>query len=210
MTIQTNSINKRASIFTLDPGFQGPYTTWHTGIIQGTDDTFEHTYAGTVFQQMLQTGEITAPLQPAFLVTLSATLTDVVGNGNTYYIPFDTKVFDPNNDYLTSTHTFYPPVTGKYVLFGNVHYKSNSGGGDYMRISIDTSNREYEAITLPTNERLAGFYGPNDVISIAFSVFADMDICDGATLRAYASGGNGVDDILGGDCYTWFAGYLAV
>jgi len=67
---------------------------------------------------MSSSGERTMPLQPAFLVGMSATGTNVTGDGTAYVIPFGSEMFDVGNNF--SGTTFTAPVTGKYMFVGLV------------------------------------------------------------------------------------------
>lgn len=152
------------------------------------------------------TGEVTKPLQPAFLAWLSATANNVTGDTTAYTVIFDTEIFDQNADFDTGTGVFTAPVGGRYqfnttVLFGGL---SNLNTAGY--VGIVTSNRTY--------------YWQNNMYNIStggqamfsLSVLADMDAGDTVHVVAQAAGSGKVVDIVSGgvatDPRTWFSGFL--
>ena len=74
---------------------------------------------------------------------------------------------------------------------------------NYYQLSIITSNQTYYTILDPD-------YFDSDAIyyTMGFSVFADMDVSDTASIAIAQSGGTSQTDINGQAIYTWFAGYL--
>lgn len=219
---KNNSINNEAQEITLDPGASGDsfvqFDINSTGEfrigVDDTDDSFRLSQGSALGTNdtflMTAAGERTMPLQPAFLAYLSATASNVTGDGTSYTVVCNTEIFDQGSDYNTTTGLFTAPVTGRYALFWNAHFVSDASGGSNMRSTMATSNRTYFDCFLPSNNRLAGFLGPNDAIAAAGSTIADMDVGDTAYLSVWSSGGSKTDDIYGGNCYTWIGGYLAV
>ena len=169
----------------------------------GTADFTLASNTGTLMSA-LDTGEITMPLQPAFLA-LSADDADVTGNGTIYYLGTNTamtEVFDQNSDFNTNG-TFTAPVTGRYCFHANVAILSYAGATS-LQFMLATSNRSY---------RLSKFL-PDDGASqdcVSGSAFADMDASDTARVSVQVSGVGADTTDLNGDgtqAYTSFSGYL--
>ena len=143
-------------------------------------------------------GQVTKPLQPAFSVTDSGPQSDYATN-STVTIGFDTEVFDVNGDFASSTFT--APVTGKYVLCGNITFSNLDQDADFTSVTIDTSNRNYTNIIDPE-----GFDKDLSYFSFTITVVADMDASDTAKMTFYQSAGSAVADLAVGQSY--FSGYL--
>lgn len=151
------------------------------------------------------TGEITKPLQSAFLAYLSSTVTNVTGDGTTYKIICDTEVFDQNSDYDNTTGIFTAPVTGRYQFNFSVRSIGITIGHTNGRIQLITSNRTYTPIKL----NYATGRTASDDLTESSSLLADMDAGDTAELDIQISNGTKVIDIAGAaDAITYFSGAL--
>ena len=218
-----NSVNNMSNWLSLGPADSGDH--WCQFAVngvnkfrQGVDDT-DNTYKISIGNALgtndtsvtTHYGEITKPLTPAFLAYLSATASNVSGDGTAYTVACNTEVFDQGGDYNNGTYTFTAPVTGRYMLFGSIYYITSVDGGEQLALNLNTSNRTHYTTSLPTNERLAGFYGYASAIGISYTVLAEMDAADTAHSTAAGDLGNKTDDVKGDatTVYTWFAGYLA-
>jgi len=94
-------------------------TTSSLALKYGTADFTLASATGTVMSA-LDTGEITKPLQPAFLACVSTgSLLNKTGAGTDYTIVFATEIYDVNSDF-DGTSTFTAPVSGKYTLTSGV------------------------------------------------------------------------------------------
>lgn len=162
----------------------------------GTNDTFEMTDAG----------ERTLPLNPAFLVFLSATATNVTGNNTTYTIANNTEVFDVGGNYDTGTFTFTAPVTGKYYLSTYIIVDDLNSSMDVYLLRISTSNR---ILSGPVYVNTAGPV-PEGLAGHEFSIITDMDAADTATTDVRVGGSTLTVDVIGGSSATEtrFAGTL--
>jgi len=170
----------------------------------GTADFTLASATGTVISA-LDTGEITMPLQPAFLAVVGSDLANQTGNGATVHIVFDTEIFDQNSDYNNTTGTLTFPVTGRYQLNYDVGLCGNiaSTRAHYGFVS---SNRTYISYFGYDNS-----YTSDYEISYLYNALCDMDAGD--TVYAYIRCLNGASDgisITGTSAYTsHFSGYLA-
>jgi len=89
----------------------------------GTGDFTLASATGTIMSA-LDTGEITYPLQSAFLAYLSTDPANVTGDNTAYTVICDTEVYDQNSDYDNTTGIFTAPVTGKYLFCANIQLTS--------------------------------------------------------------------------------------
>ena len=160
--------------------------------------TFGTGSSGTEGMRIDTNGHVTKPLQSAFSVTDSGPQSDYATQ-STVTIGFDTEVFDVNGDFASSTFT--APVTGKYVLCGNITFSNMDQDADFTSVTIDTSNRNYSNIIDPE-----GFDKDLSYFSFTITVVADMDASDTAKVTFYQSAGAAVADLATGQ--TYFSGYL--
>ena len=146
-----------------------------------------------------QSGAMTKPLQPAFLVSPS----DAAAQNNissTTVITFGDEIFDQNADF--SGYTFTAPVTGKYQLNASLRLGGLDADANYHFFQIETSNRNYQWIIDPRAFDADAVYWP-----AAWSALADMDANDTAYIKYYQDGGaNQLDIETGG---SFFSGFLA-
>jgi hypothetical protein len=174
-----------------------------TGLYESADDTLHIATAGAIALSFSAAGEITKPLQPAFLAFNSSNDNNVTGNGTVATVDFDTEVFDQGGDFASDTFT--APVTGRYRLTAQVRFSGvNAGTADDIEIIIVTSNRSYShKITSSNNIQSQPI--------MSFSVLADMDAADTATVTAEVNGeASDVVDISGNasEIRTFFCGEL--
>lgn len=140
-----------------------------------------------------QAGEVTMPLQPAFSAYLSATATNVTGDGTGYTIVWNTEAFDQNSDFNTGTGTFTAPVTGKYQLSVSIGLSGIAAGHTDGNVYIQTTARNYTLYNQnPAAETVGG------ALSFNGSVLADMSATDTAIVILTVSGGAKVIGVAGG------------
>lgn len=172
----------------------------------GTADFTLASATGTVMSA-LDTGEITLPLQPAFLAYADAQ-TDVTGDGTNYTVLFVNEVFDQNSDFASSTFT--APVTGKYFLQTNVMSQGYTTSFTISTVNIVTSNRTFEFI-----QNGAKSFDTSTGVTIytmSTSVLGDMDAADTATVILIVAGSTKTIDITassGTNARAYFTGHLA-
>ena len=223
---QNNAIGNKSSQLTIDPGASGDSyvqfdinTTneWRLGVDDDASDAFKLSQGGTLGSNdslvITAAGEVTRPLNPAFLGYVGSQDANVTGDGTQYTIGTNvayTEVFDQNSDFNTNG-TFTAPVTGQYLLCAQIRLGTPSGGGDNYSSNIFTSNRTHFAQNFPMQDRLANFYGSTTSLSASACCLADMDAADTAVLRITAFAGAKTSDINVGTSstlFTFFCGYL--
>jgi hypothetical protein len=150
-------------------------------------------------QTISSAGEITAPLQPAFLATPSSEQTNIAV-GSAVTVVWGTEVFDQGGDF--ATNTFTAPVTGRYQL--NVWLRSDAvdSASPYYQAWIKTSNRDYYFWTIDPGQ----FAGDPDFWTGSGSVLVDMDASDTAYVQIQQGSGTQQTDI---SVDSKFSGFLA-
>jgi hypothetical protein len=185
--------------FGLDSSSHDIFSNGKTFNIGTTDGTVARFFTNnTEHMRIDENGHVTKPLQSAFSVTESGSQANI-GVQSTIDLLFDTEVFDVNGDFASSTFT--APVTGKYILCGNITINNMDQDADFTSVTIDTSNRNYTNIVDPE-----GFDKDVSYFSFTITVVADMDASDTAKMTFYQSAGSAVADLAVGQSY--FSGYL--
>ena len=144
---------------------------------------------------MSDNGCVTMANQPAFQAKTGTQ--NNIANGTT--ILFPSEVFDQNSDF--ASNAFTAPVTGKYQLSFTIRLVTVDNASNYHIIRLETSNNNYDPI-FDTNE----YGGDLDYYSMQFSILADMDANDTASIVYIQSGGATQVDIGANDGY--FSGVL--
>ena len=137
-------------------------------------------------------GQITKPLQPAFLAISNAE-NNVTGNGTVYTMLWEkSEPIDQNADFASGTFT--APVTGTYMFGVNMQMNSMSGMS-YGTLKLVTSNRTY------THDTGAGVDGSEE----GYTQYADMDASDTAyvTIAVGGLGGDTADIGVDSNFFGW-------
>jgi hypothetical protein len=83
-------------------------------------------------------GQVLAPGQCLFASSLSATASNVTGDGTYYIIIFDTVSINQNSNYNNGTGTFTAPITGNYFFSANVEFFDlTAAGGWQLFLSVN-------------------------------------------------------------------------
>lgn len=103
-------------------------TDWETGIDNSDSDKYKISLGTTLGTNdtlvLLTAGEVLKPRSPAFLAVVSATQSNVTGNGTLYTIINDTAVQNIGSNYNTGTGLFTASAAGTYFFTATV----NMGG----------------------------------------------------------------------------------
>lgn len=219
-----NSINNTSNplastAVTVDPGASGDsYTQFSingTGEFRfGVDDTdsdalvlSQGSALGTTNTfRMSAAGECTLPLQPSFVATATADLTNVTGDSTAYIVVFATESFDRGSDY-DGTSTFTAPVAGLYYF--------NTGGQFSQLTTSFTAALINFFINSTTSIRghyfnpAAGFQVSDEYVYNA-SIVLLLAAADTVEILVTVGGSTKTVDLLGGIATTSFSGYLLV
>lgn len=215
-----NSINNKTSPLTIDPGAASDAWVqfdiagsnyFRTGVDQ-TDDAYKLSYGAALgtndYLTIEATGERRLPYQPLFLAYLGSDDNNVTGGGNIYTLGTNvalTEIFDIGSNFTTAG-IFTAPVTGRYLLHGNLKFKELAVGMDNGRMRISTSNRIY----FSASANSGAVRDSSDIASFIVECIADLDVGDTARLQAEINNGPTATDLVGRatDPYTWFGGFL--
>ena len=148
-----NTINNNSGSLTIDPGSVAnsyiQYSINGTSAFRKGVKTSDSSYALSVGSslgtndtfRMTTAGQRTLPLQSAFLVEMSTQL-NVTGDGSVYAIPWDTEIFDQDNN--QSGGTFTAPTTGLYRFNIQCWWKfCTSSSFTDTNIALITTNATY-------------------------------------------------------------------
>lgn len=158
---------------------------------------------------MTAAGEVTMPLQPAFMANVASDIENVTGNG-TLYILGDTDVgaalnerFDQGGDFVAGSAAgaiFTAPVTGRYQF-------------NFLWIAIGTTiATTFESDIVASNFQQSYTYSRAAAAtdqSTGYSVMVDMDASDTCLCHITVSGEAG-DTVDIGNTHTTFSGWLVV
>jgi hypothetical protein len=170
-------------------------------------DKFQLSTAAAVAVAIDQSGHVTKPLQPAFLVRVTNdSAHQDIGTGTTN-INMGTEIFDINGDF--ASNTFTAPVTGTYFFQLQVCLGDLKGDIRLIELSINCSNRNMRGNLINPDRDYSN--NAQDYVSYNFSCLVDMDASDTAIPRiARTSGTSGMDIIAGSnaDVITYLSGHL--
>jgi len=151
-------------------------------------------------------GEITAPLQPAFLITEDGGGQSIT-NATATTITLDSEIFDTNADF--ASNTFTAPVTGKYLMTGQVILDAGSSNNTKFgsaTLQFVASNRTWQFRSPQT------YTNEDDVMTIKGTAIVDMDASDTCLMNFSASrnGASGATTVYNNGTVpnTFFSGYL--
>lgn len=185
---------------------------WSTGVKNSDSDSFyitkSNNLSSNIFFKIFPNGEITKPLQPAFLARLGSQVTNVTGAGTAFSLGSGTAlttIFDQNSDFNTNG-TFTAPVTGRYDFTTNLRMGNITAAMTLAALKIITSNRTYQ--------RDGGSPGATknsaNTQDFNMTIFSDMDAMDTATVEITLS--NGAGDTASAEGFalivTYFCGKL--
>ena len=144
---------------------------------------------GTTGIAISANGEVTMAAQPAVLAHNSASDNNVTGAGTQATVDFDTEVYDQNGDFASDTFT--APVTGRYLLMGNIELEGITAAGDSINCNFNGANRSFTQTYNTTNNL------PN-AATAQLIIIMDMDADDTVICRAAVSGeSSDVVDVTG-------------
>lgn len=183
-------------------------TTSSLALRYGTSDFTLASATGTTISA-LDTGEVTMPLQPAFLAYVNTTIPDVTGNNTLYTVIFDTERYDQGADFNLGTSTFTAPVTGRYHFCFGAYLADLSVAFSQGNMFLLMSN--YNA---GFNQSNYGAIQTGTAVITGGDFYTDMDAADTANFAVRVSGSTLTIDVVGlatsGYMSSFFSGVLVV
>jgi hypothetical protein len=160
---------------------------------------------GTPLIKARANGEVSKPLQPAFIAKIDANELNVTGNGTNYQVGSNgeyTEVRDQGNNFDAATGVFTAPVDGVYQFSGAVRIFDGAGatGSRFSFQGAIVLNLTQEVPTFSS-----GFYGVNGTAIAYLTAGQQMAMY----IQIDGLGGDTAD--VGGDAslfVSWFQGYL--
>lgn len=183
---------------------------WIFGADDTDSDSVKISQGGTLgtndYWIMDSNGIRSLPLQPSFLASCGAEA-NASGDDTNHTIgsiTATTEIFDQNSDFSPGNGSgtgasYTAPIGGPHYFSYILTWDIDGTGGDETTNSIVTSNRTYDTVLLPTENRLSNFFGPNNDVGQSSCIIADMDAADTCEFK-WKSGtaGSKVDDIVEG------------
>lgn len=160
---------------------------------------------GTPIIKARASGEVTKPLQPAFIARVNTNQLNVTGNGTNYQVGSNgeyTEVLDQGNNFNDTTGVFTAPVDGLYQFSGAVRIFDGAGATG-SRFSFQGSVLLNLTQEVPTFS--SGFYGVNG------TALAYMTAGQQMAMYIQIDGLAGDTADIGGDAslfVSYFQGYL--
>jgi hypothetical protein len=170
----------------------------------GTGDFTMASGSGTLVSQ-LDTGQMTKPLQTAFLAYLATDANNVTGNAANFTLGTGTaftEVFDQGNDFNTNG-TFTAPVDGVYLFSVGIKVLQVTAAMNSCLITLNTANDYQFGVFSPGAIR-------DSTDSVTFNGTLIVSLIAGETVTCVIriSGGAGNTADIDGDAnaYTFFSG----
>lgn len=143
------------------------------------------------------------PKQPAFCANLSATVSNVTGDGTVYTILFDSVLKDQTSSYNNATGVFTAPVAGKYYFFATIHPGSSSPMNSMIVNLVATGITSQLCKINPVPLNVANTYTSSGGCLIS------MSASDTISCTIQISGGTKIASVLGSSSpVSFFGGYL--
>lgn len=180
-------------------------TTSSLALKYGTSDFTLASATGTVMS-VLDTGEMTLPLQSAFQAYLGTTDNNATGDGTIFTLGSGnalTEVFDQNGDFVT-TGTFTAPVTGKYFFYMGILTQNTDIAHTTWQPQIATTGNTFNLAYQNgfVNNASGAFLGGNG------AVFCSMTAGDTCIFCIIITGGTKVVEVVGNASLTFVGGHL--
>jgi hypothetical protein len=149
-----------------------------------------------------------APKQPSFCAYVNANTGAVTGDGTAYTVIFNSKVYDKDSNYSTSTGLFTAPYTGVYIFSSSVYCTGLTSAMTPIILAITTNSATPTTATAATQVPRTAVTTDNQLTITGQFLMAAGDTCSmvltisGGTKAAVVSGGSSLKSSFSG----WFLG----
>ena len=127
----------------------------------------------------------------SFLAILSASPSDVTGDGSTYQIPYDTVIYDTATAFTTGVYAHYTfPTTGKWHISIGVCYNPTTGSGSLFATDAVMTSTTFRSLQTQT-------IVATDYVTIVNTFDINVSSTDTLLVNAINSGGSKNTSILG-------------
>jgi hypothetical protein len=140
--------------------------------------------------------------QPMFCAYLSASVTNVTGDGTNYGITLDSTTINQSSAFNTGTHFFTAPVTGNYLFILSAKLTGIISTHTNMLIYMGGNNGYYQDYLNPYSMSTGG------ALSVFGSTICNMTASDVYGMSIQVNNGTKVIGLTGGIGYTCWMGYL--
>jgi len=146
-----------------------------------------------------------------FKATLSASQSNVTGDGTSYQIPFDQVEFDVGSDFNTGTGKFVAPLKGIYYFTAEIYCSDTTLGRSGASTSILVTSATYPESNFQNIINPSAIAYNSNAYTFLCSTMTRMDVADTAELVVTVNGGPkdvGITDVSGPWIVTWFSGFF--
>ena len=178
--------------------------TFGSNQVVGANDAYSFSLEtdGNTALTISSAGEVTKPLQPAFLCRgLTGNLT--TATGWTAITTWNTETFDIGSNFNTVTGTFTAPVTGKYFFQIQMQASGHNQDAD-LEYDMVTSNGQFIAyadVATRNSDGVGTQYSNSNK-----SIFCDMDASDTIYINQICNPASSTISLSG--THTFFSGVL--
>tara|TARA_R110000765_G_scaffold286048_1_gene382677 strand:- start:324 stop:1172 length:849 start_codon:yes stop_codon:yes gene_type:complete len=146
------------------------------GLYRIGTDTWGMAAAGAAVWITTAAGEITTPLNPAYLASLSGgDDSNVTGDATTYTLKCNTETYDRNSDYNNSNYIFTAPVAGIYTGHAQGYWGGFLDTHERCEFKCATSNKVFTEIWA---KMAAIGYSSGTQAGLGITAEGDMDAAD--------------------------------
>ena len=148
-----------------------------------------------------------------FSATLTASPTNLTGDGTVVTVPFDTLLYDTNSGFDTSTFTYTIPVSGNYAFSVSFLMNNLSAGQTFtsLTVPLDAPGGSLQMQLAVSNPFASGglFVGTNSYTTSASWVM-DMTAGETVIVQWAVIGGTKTVGLQGFSSPTYFANFSGV
>ena len=150
-------------------------------------------------------GHIRKPLSCAFGVILSATQSNVTGDGTRYTIPLNSAEFDVNSDFDTTNNKFVAPVAGTYCFQGGIALGGLTTSHTLMDAFFYDGTDNWYQYNLGTSKTFNVSTNQYLPLGVTINLAAAAEV----VMQVTAANGSAVVDVFGASYpFTWMTGFL--